>query len=146
MVKLYFVCMGNYYRSRLAEELALYYAAQQGIAVQVDSGGLSKIPNLANVGPIAHETLLYLQQKNIQPQGATRMPKKCDWLAIQNTDIVVLTDADEQLERFKQAFPEYTGQLIGWQARDKQYDPWLNTLELIDLKSQELIKQLADTL
>jgi protein-tyrosine phosphatase len=142
MVKLYFVCMGNYYRSRLAEELALYYAAKYGVEIQASSGGLSKNPHAKHLGAIAKETLAYLEEKNIQPQGATKTPQHCDYEAIEQADIVVLTDDDEQRHLFVEEFPEFVDKLIGWQARDIQYDPGLHTLQIIDLETEKLIKRL----
>ena len=142
MVKLYFVCMGNYYRSRLAEELALHYAAQYEVEIAADSGGLSKIPNQTNIGPIARETLRYLAEKDVTPRHANRLPKNCDWEAIAAADMVILTDDDEQRYLFVEQFPEHEAKLIGWHARDKKYDPGLRTLELIDIRTEELIKGL----
>lgn len=144
MVRLYFVCMGNYYRSRLAEELARHYAAEYGLEIEADSGGLSKVLNSSkNPGPIAEGTLLYLAMKNVQPQAADRYPKKCDYESVAAADIVVCTDEDEQRGLFFEAFPEFNGTLICWNARDIEYDPWLRTTELIDFKVQELIKDLS---
>ena len=144
MTKLYFVCMGNYYRSRLAEELALYYAAQNGIEIEVDSGGLSHIPNPNHPGPMAKQTLAYLAQKGVQPQHTDRYPKNCDWQAVSKADIVICTDEDEQRYLFTNAFPEYKGELICWRARDYQYDPWLETPVMIDRNVEKLIKSLAE--
>lgn len=135
--------MGNYYRSRLAEELALHYAAKYGVEVRADSGGLSKIHTSGNPGPIARETLRYLAKKNVSPKTADRYPKNCDWEAIDSADIVVLTDGDEQRHLFVAQFPEHEHKLIAWHARDKQYDPGLRTLELIDVKTEDLIKGLG---
>ena len=142
MIRLYFVCMGNYYRSRLAEELALHYASQYGIEITVDSGGLSKIPNPANQGSIAQATLAYLANKSVQPKNSDRIPKKCSIDEVDVADIVVCTDAEEQMALFLKMFPKYQGELIAWQAPDQQYDPWLETPEKIDRNVEDLIKQL----
>lgn len=142
MVKIYFVCMGNYYRSRLAEELAIYYAQQIGLEIEVDSGGLSDVEHSLNPGPIAKAVLRYLEAKNIIPVGAQRYPKCCEAKAVHSSDIVVCTDADEQLHIFKQRFSDYTGKIISWRARDQHDDPWLQTPFLIDKHIQTLIKEL----
>lgn len=144
MIKIYFVCMGNYYRSRLAEELAIHYAQQHRIELLADSGGLSDVAHSLNPGPIAKATLRYLEEKNIQPQSARRFPKRVDRDSIFASDIVVCTDEDEQLHLFKQEFPDYTGEIISWRARDKHDDPLLQTPYLIDKHVHALIQRLVD--
>lgn len=144
--KLYFVCMGNYYRSRLAEELALHYAAQAGIEIAVDSGGLSKIPNPNHPGTIAKATLNYLLQNNVTPVNIGRFPKNCIAEEVYSADIVVFTDIDEQQDLFKSQFPNFQGQLIGWNARDLQYDNFLTTPQMIDKNVKALIAQLANSI
>lgn len=142
--KIYFVCMGNYYRSRLAEELAVYYANQAGVELGVDSGGLSDVANSLNPGPIARAVIQFLSEKDLQPLDMQRYPKRCDFDAVHAADIIVCTDADEQLRLFKQEFPDYTDRIIEWRARDKHDDPWLQTPNLIDKHVQALIKELSD--
>jgi protein-tyrosine-phosphatase len=136
--------MGNYYRSRLAEELAIHYAQQSELELEVDSGGLSDVEHSLNPGPIAKAVLRFLEDKGITPVGAQRYPKRCEAIAVHSADIVVCTDADEQLQLFKQRFPDYAGQIISWRARDQHDDPWLQTPFLIDKHIQQLIKELQD--
>lgn len=144
MVKLYFVCMGNYYRSRLAEELAMHYAEKYGLEVDVDSGGLSDVEHSLNPGPIAKATLRYLEEKNITPRRAHRLPKRVDVEGVFTADLIVFTDEDEQLHLFKQEFPHFTGRIVSWRARDKYDDPWLQTPYLIDKHVHDLIKKLLE--
>lgn len=142
MTKIYFICMGNYYRSRLAEELTRHYARQHGIEVEVDSGGLSRIPNPNHPGTIAKATLRYLEQKQVQPEAAGRFPKNCSIDEVYEADLIVFTDKEEQSELFLQRFPDYQGQVIGWSARDIQYDPLMDTPGIIDSHVQALIQDL----
>jgi len=136
--------MGNYYRSRLAEELALYYAAKYGLEIEVDSGGLSHIPNPNHPGPMARATLEYLARLNIQPQSINRSPKNCSLADVNAADMVIFTDDEEQRQLFTRAFPEYKGQLIGWNARDQEYDLLLQTPDMINKNVESLIKRLAE--
>ncbi len=146
MVKIYFVCMGNYYRSRLAQELACFYADKYGIEIEADSGGLSDVENSNNVGPIAKATLLYLADKGVTPVDATRPPKSVNMDDVSAADIVVLTDANEQKDLFLQNFSDYKGRLVEWQARDQMYDPWLQTPFLIDKRTHDFIKELKNNI
>ncbi len=146
MKKLYFVCMGNYYRSRLAEELAIHYANKYGVEISADSGGLSDVEHSSNPGPIAKATLRYLEDKQIQPVGAKRYPKRVCREDVFVADLVILTDQDEQHQLFIQEFPDFTGALLGWRARDQIDDPWLQTPFLIDKHVHDLIQKLPDLL
>lgn len=134
--------MGNYYRSRLAEELALHYAAQHDLVLEVDSGGLSDVAHSMNPGPIAKATMRFLEDKKITPRGATRFPKRVSRDEVFAADLVVLTDEDEQRQLFMQEFPDFKGKAIGWRARDHFDDPWLQTPFLIDKHVQALIAEL----
>lgn len=145
MVKLYFVCMGNYYRSRLAEELAIHYAQKLGLEIAADSGGLSRrMPNPSNPGPIAQGTLVYLAEKGVQPRNAERMPRHCSIEGVREADIVVCTDEVEQRHLFIEEFPDHGGKLICWQAHDVLFDPMLKTPEIIDRHVEELIRNLTE--
>lgn len=144
MIKIYFICMGNYYRSRLAEELAIHYARKYHVDLEVDSGGLSDVAHSQNPGPISKATMHYLEEKHVQPRSAQRFPKRVDRDSVFAADIVVCTDEDEQLHLFKQEFPDYAGKIISWRARDKHDDPWLQTPYLIDKHIHDLVKKLAD--
>ena len=146
MVKLYFICMGNYYRSRLAEELAIHYALKYGVEIETESGGLShRMPNPSNPGPIAQGTLRYLTEKGVQPRKAEHMPKRCTIEAVRAADIIICTDESEQRHLFIEEFPDHGGKLICWQARDVLFDPMLQTPEIIDRKVEDLIRSLLET-
>lgn len=143
MINLYFVCMGNYYRSRLAEELAIHYGEQYGLELAADSGGLSKrMPVPSNPGPISSGTMIYLQAKGIHPRHAERLPKRCNPEDIAKADIVICTDAEEQRDLFIAEFPNHGGKLICWNAHDIHLDPMIRTPEIIDRKVEELIQDL----
>lgn len=144
MMRLYFVCMGNYYRSRLAEELALHYSKELGVAIDVDSGGLSDIEHSQNPGPIAKATLRYLEEKKIIPISAKRYPKRVAREDVFGADLVILTDEDEQKRLFMQEFPDFNGKIVGWLARDQIDDPFLQTPNLIDKHVQALIKSFLE--
>ncbi len=135
--------MGNYYRSRLGEELTLHYAPQHGVDVEVDSGGLSDVEHSNNPGPISKSVLRFLDERGIEPKGARRYPKHCEAEIIYAADIVVLTDKDEQLHLFMDEFPDFSGELISWQARDHYADPLLQTPNMIEKHVQALLKELA---
>lgn len=76
MQKLLFLCTGNYYRSRFAEEYFNYYAVKRNLPWRADSMGIQRdFTGNGNVGPISTITLAELASIGIEAQGKRRMPK-----------------------------------------------------------------------
>src|SRR5689334_10207605 len=72
-----FLCTGNYYRSRFAEELFNHWAEQYALDWAARSRALAIERGKANVGPISRLVVHALEKKGIQPQGHARMPAPC---------------------------------------------------------------------
>jgi protein-tyrosine phosphatase len=74
--KLLFVCTGNYYRSRFAEEYFNHLAAKHNLKWKASSKGLSEnMPSLNNPGPISVHTLEALQERGIEGIEVNRYPR-----------------------------------------------------------------------
>ena len=67
-----FLCTGNYYRSRYAEELFNHLAKWQALDWQAASRGLAERGSPENVGPMSPYALQALRAKAIVPVGAAR--------------------------------------------------------------------------
>src|SRR4051794_36319840 len=73
VIEVLFLCTGNYYRSRLAEELFNHYAAAQALSCRATSLGFTPHPE-RNPGTISIFTLKALSGRKIAPQAAERLP------------------------------------------------------------------------
>ncbi|MGI9215073.1 MAG: low molecular weight phosphatase family protein [Gammaproteobacteria bacterium] len=133
-MKLFFICMGNYYRSRLAEELLSYYASSNNLQIEVDSGGLAL--NSRNLGAIAPAALKYLEKLNIIPKNANRNPKNCTVEDLKSSDYIICMQEEEQRELFEASFPYLKSRVVYWHVPDKTDD---DTLELLHSQVQHLI-------
>jgi protein-tyrosine phosphatase len=93
-----FVCTGNYYRSRFAEEYFNHLAEKNGLNWLAHSRGLSQnMPSLNNPGPISVHTLEALQQRGIEGKGLNRYPRpmeKADFT--RNERIIAMSDAEHR--------------------------------------------------
>lgn len=93
-----FVCTGNYYRSRFAEEYFNHLAEKNGLNWLAHSRGLSQnMPSLNNPGPISVHTLEALQQRCIEGKGLNRYPRpmeKADFT--RNERIIAMSDAEHR--------------------------------------------------
>lgn len=96
MKKLLFLCTGNYYRSRFAEEYFNDFAEKQGLSWRADSMGIQRdFTHNGNVGPISQNTLDKLGTLNIHASCAERMPKHVYPDDIAAFDRVIAVSIDE---------------------------------------------------
>ena len=63
-----FLCTGNYYRSRFAEELFNFFAKGEGIAWRAFSRGLAERGSPENVGPISQFALELFKHEPLCPK------------------------------------------------------------------------------
>ena len=77
--KVLFLCSGNYYRSRYAEELFNHHAREVDLAWAAFSRGLAEKGSTENVGPMSRFALAALQAKTIMPEGMARYPARVPW-------------------------------------------------------------------
>jgi protein-tyrosine phosphatase len=76
MNKILFVCTGNYYRSRFAEEYFNHLAKKHDLHWLAGSKGLSQnMPSLNNPGSISEHTLEALKNKGIEGKATHRYPR-----------------------------------------------------------------------
>jgi protein-tyrosine phosphatase len=145
-VRILFLCTGNYYRSRLAEELLRYNAKKADLEIECDSAGLGKIPNPSNPGPIGIAALEYLQKRGISSLSLARYPKQWTPSDIQTADIIVCMNEREHRVMFeRQARPFLNhGQTVFWRIPDVGEDPDLMGPGLIDGEVRGLLEKLKD--
>ena len=71
-----FICSGNYYRSRFAEEYFNHLADKHNLEWVANSKGLSQnMPNPGNPGPISANTMEALWERNIKGKEIDRFPQ-----------------------------------------------------------------------
>jgi len=138
------LCTGNFYRSRLAEELMRNYSAQEGRDLLSDSAGLGPIPNPINIGPIRFEVIEYLKSRGMQPKGAKRFPKKCTVEDIESSDIVIGMNEIEHRCMIEEQFSGIAREHVQyWHVPDMEEDPDNVGPDLMDRNVRKLIKQLS---
>jgi protein-tyrosine phosphatase len=67
-----FLCTGNYYRSRFAEELFNHRAARDGLSWVAQSRALAIERGINNIGPLATVVLKALEERGLVARGALR--------------------------------------------------------------------------
>ncbi|MDX1638159.1 MAG: low molecular weight phosphatase family protein [Balneolaceae bacterium] len=114
-----FLCTGNYYRSRMAEELFNFWAGVSDLQWQAHSAGLredmSKSPN---EGPISQHAVRMLTENGIPVTSSNRYPRSVSEEEIEAHQIVICLHRAEHEPMIQKRFPEHDSEFLFWQVPD----------------------------
>ncbi len=101
-----FLCTGNYYRSRFAEEYFNHHAAQRGLDWKAESKGIQRsFEGNGNVGPMSVHTIEALAALAITPAGAERMPLRVETDDFNAYSRVIAVSKDEHEPMLAEHWP-----------------------------------------
>jgi len=140
--RILFLCTGNYYRSRYAEELFNYFAKSEGLNWRAYSRGLAEKGSPDNVGPISSLVLDALRAKAIVPEGAAQYPRPCSVADFDQARLVVALKEAEHRPIIEQRFPEAASRVIYWHVDDIGFAHPSIALAMIDDQVDKLISTL----
>ena len=138
-----FLCTGNYYRSRYAEELFNHQAGLEGLGWHAFSRAVAEdllFPE--NVGPMSPYTLNALQAKGIAPRGAARGPVLCTVEDFAEAALVVALKDSEHRPMIERRFAGVAHRVEYWNVDDIEFLDPLTALSKID----ELVVRLIGNL
>lgn len=137
-----FLCTGNYYRSRFAEEVFNHLCEQKGLPWRADSRGLDPdvdaIGNTGNLSPLAIERLLsrgYVARGNRPPMSA--VPADLDV-----ADLIVALDRDEHQPLVMSGFPAHASRITYWDIKDILFEIPSSALDKLEARVIALIDEL----
>ena len=116
MNRLLFLCSGNYYRSRFAEEVFNYQARAFMSDWRADSRGLHLNPN--NIGPIAEVVLRRLAWLEVKPTNAGRPPEALNQSDLEDAGLVIAMSRQEHYPLMRKMYPTYADQITYWDVED----------------------------
>jgi low molecular weight protein-tyrosine phosphatase len=100
-----FLCTGNYYRSRFAEEIFNARAVEAGLDWRAESRALAVERGKENVGPISPLVKSALAELGVLPAAADRFPVSCSPGDFEAADLIIaLSDVEHRplmLERYE---------------------------------------------
>lgn len=129
-----FLCTGNYYRSRYAEEVFNHSARREGLDWRSFSRGVAATLSPENVGPISPYTLEALQAKGIVPGGAARNPVLCAVDDFVEAELVVALKDSEHRPMIAQRFAGVAHRVEYWDVDDIEFlDPKIALAKIDDL-------------
>lgn len=134
-----FLCTGNYYRSRFAEEIFNHRAKLSGLNWRASSRGLAPEPSPENVGAMSTFALQALNDRSIS--AAERFPVVCTIGDLESADrVIALKEAEHRL-MLKDRFPEWEHRTSYWHVDDIDVAEPADTIAAIDQLVHQLIEE-----
>ena len=139
MKTLLFLCTGNYYRSRFAEELFNHRAQHAGLSWIAQSRALAIERGIFNVGSIAPSVVRALGDRGLAAQGANRPPQGCTIADLKAADRVVALNETEHRPLLSERFPGWEQRVEYWHVGDLDVAPQAAALNSIENEIQLLL-------
>lgn len=134
-----FLCTGNYYRSRFAEEMFNHQAQIAGVNWRASSRGLAPEPSPENVGAMSVYTLQALNDRRISP--TERYPVVCTLDDLEAADrVIALKEAEHRLF-LAQRFPGWENRTLYWHVDDIDVGEPAEAIAKIDQLVRELVRE-----
>ena len=140
-----FLCAGNYYRSRFAEELFNHHAERDGFDWIAQSRGLALERGTRNVGPMSQFALHGLKDLDVTPRGANRFPQQCKTADLASADFVIAVKEAEHRPLMRERFAEWEHIPSYWHIDDVEDAPPAEALELLAQEVQALLRHFRAT-
>jgi protein-tyrosine phosphatase len=142
MNRILFLCTGNYYRSRFAEELFNHRAPVLGGNWSATSRALAIERGVNNVGPLSVYTRQALEERGIAARGADRMPAPCDLSDLESAKLVVALKETEHRPLLTERFRGWEDRVTYWHVDDVDIASPVAALSEIDRHVDDLIERL----
>jgi len=113
-----FLCTGNYYRSRFAEELFNHRAERDRLRWAAYSRGLAIERGIFNVGPLSAHVIEALTGRGLAPRTANRVPQQCTRADLQAADHIVALKEAEHRPLLVKRFPRWEDRVEYWHIHD----------------------------
>jgi protein-tyrosine phosphatase len=139
-----FLCTGNYYRSRFAEEFFNHHAQRAGLDWVATSRGLALERGAHNVGPISPFTLNALREMAISARGADRFPQPCTAVDLANADLVVAVKEAEHRPLMRERFAEWEHRLNYWNIHDVEDAAPADALKVLAEEVRTLLQRFRE--
>jgi protein-tyrosine phosphatase len=137
-----FLCTGNYYRSRLAEELFNQRARRLELDWYASSCALALERGAENIGPISAFAIRALSDLDVIPVHPFRFPVACTVRDFELADLVIAMKEAEHRPLMKAKFNAWAERVTYWHVHDLDAADFAETTKLIDDLMNELIQDI----
>ena len=143
MKSVLFICTGNYYRSRFAEEVFNYHAQSSDLRWLSISAGLKvRETRRGNPGTISPFALWGLKEINIRPQALNKEPLQLTESHLHESDLTIALSRTEHQQMVSELFPDYLDMIEFWDVEDVGYQSPDFALGNLHRNTLDLINQL----
>jgi protein-tyrosine phosphatase len=141
MKTIFFLCTGNYYRSRFAEILFNWHAQRRELPWRADSRGLGL--DARNPGPISRHTLARLKQLGIQCPSVERFPADMTRADFERADHIVAVKRTEHRPLVERRFADCLELVEFWEVHDLDFATPEEALPQLEQHVLALLDRLA---
>ncbi len=118
MPQLLFLCTGNYYRSRFAEELFNHLAAERNLDWRADSRALDLARGIFNIGPMSPATAIALQKLGVAVSMPPRLPRDLSENDLHLSAKIIALKEAEHRPMMAARFPAWSDRIEYWHVHD----------------------------
>jgi protein-tyrosine phosphatase len=141
--KILFVCTGNYYRSRFAEELFNTLAPRERLPWIAESRGTEVKLNTNNSSPIAKEANEGLFNRGIHI-SQVRYPLQLQEQDVEAASLIIGLQEEEHRSYLETHFPYWLDKMKYWHVPDIEFVPAIEALDQIEREVRALLRRLVD--
>ena len=138
-----FLCTGNYYRSRFAEELFNHHALRAGLSWVATSRALAIEWGINNVGSLSPFALKALEIRGLVAKDGERPPQQCAVVDLQSADLIVALMDCEHRPLIRERFRGWEDRVEYWQVGDVDVTQPDVALSSIETEIATLIEKLV---
>ena len=141
-----FLCTGNYYRSRFAEELFNHLAPKHQLEWSATSRALAIELGIYNFGPISSHAVAALKELGIELEPPIRDPIQCSEADLGSAHRVIALKEAEHRPYLSQRYPSWPDKVEYWHIHDLDKATPAQALSEIARKVNELVAELKQGL
>ena len=138
-----FLCSGNYYRSRFAEELFNHLAPGLAVPHRADSAGLWPNCQTHNPGPMSVHTISGLKERGVSLPSVLRAPRDVTEADLRAAALTIAVKEAEHRPLVQTRFPAWLERVEFWHVDDVGDAPPSVALPLIERGVHELLARLS---
>jgi protein-tyrosine phosphatase len=145
MKSVLFLCTGNYYRSRFAEELFNHRVRDMRLSWSADSRALAIERGIGNVGPMSAHAVAGLTKLGVDPAGRGRAPRPCLVEDLSAAHLIVALEQAEHRPLLLERFADWEAWVRYWHVRDVEFEAPGKALAGLASRVDELVAELMST-
>ena len=140
--RILFLCTGNYYRSRFAEEYWNHRARRAALAWWADSRALASPPSLGNPGTMSADALAELARLGVRVRCAERAPRPVRAEEFALYARVIALDGDEHRPMLAASHPAEVERVEFWDIGDVWKERPAAAMPRLVLRLERLLDEL----